>query len=236
MAMLLITEMGKDRPQTWKIPDGEVTIGRTDTVLILPNISVSRLHATIEKVDEAWVVRDSGGENGVVVNDKPAREHSLATGDTIIIGKFKLEFVESMRDLKGPRLQQVTLLSPYPNHRAGTSADSTFALSPEMRQKMAAQDKLRENAALVASAGGRAYKPGTATVTIGPNGQVPASVFLARNPVAELAWESGGHVLRKISLLGKVTVNGAAPDPKRPLRPGDRVQVGSDQFTYELVK
>lgn len=235
MALLLISEMGKDRPQTWKIPDGEVTIGRTDTVLILPNISVSRLHATIESAEGVYTISDAGGENGVVVNDKPIKEHALSTGDVIIIGKFKLEYVGSMRELRGPRLQQVTLLSPYPNHRAGTSADSTFALSPEMRQRMAAQDKLRENAALVAKSG-RAYKPGATTITIGPNGQVPASVFLARSPVAELAWESGGHVLRKTSLLGKVTVNGESPDAKRKLRPGDRVQVGSDVFTYDLVK
>ena len=100
---------------------------------------------------------------------------------------------------------------------------------------MQVQDKLREKAALVAQGGGRTYKPGAGTLTIGPGGTVPAGVFLARSPVAELVWENGGHVLKKISLLGKVTVNGESTDGQRPLRPGDRIQVGSAQFTYELT-
>jgi pSer/pThr/pTyr-binding forkhead associated (FHA) protein len=236
MALFLITEMGRDRAQTWELPAGEITVGRSDTVLVLPNVSVSRLHARIDPTDSGHKVLDMGGENGVLVNDVAVRDQELNTGDVLIVGKYKLEYIRSMSDLKGPRLQQVTLLSAYPNHRAGTSGDSTFALSPELRQKMQAQDKLRECAALVAVQGKRAFKPGASTLTIGPGGQVPASVFLARSPVAELAWESGGHVLRKTSLLGKVTVNGGPPDDKTPLRPGDRVQVGADVFTYELLK
>lgn len=234
MALLLITEMGRDRAETWKVPDGEVTIGRTDTVLILPNISVSRHHATLLRQDDGYHIIDAGGENGVMVNDKPVKDRRLETGDLIVVGKYKLEFINSMRDLKGPRLQQVTLLSPYANHRAGSSSDSTFALTPEMRRKMQAQDKLREQAALV-SGDGR-FRPGGKKLTIGPNGNIPASVFLARSPVAEISWEGGGHIIRKTGLMGKVLVNDQSPDEKRHLRPGDRVQVGSNHFTYELVK
>lgn len=234
MALLLICEMGHDRYEAWKVPDGEVTIGRADTVLILPNISVSRHHATLVNRDGTFHILDAGGQNGVLVNDRLTQEQALKTGDIMLLGKYKLEFIADLRDLKGPRLQQVTLLSPYANHRAASPADSTFSLSHEMRKKMQSQDKLKEQAALVGSEG--TFRPGGRTLTIGPGGMLPASVFLARSPVAELAWSGGGHVLRKTGLFGTVLVNGQAASDDSPLRPGDRIQVGSTHYTYELVK
>ena len=70
-------------------------IGRhPDNDVCLPNKSVHRQHAVLHKTgDGAFVIRDLGTKNGVVVNGKRCGQHNLADNDLIELGEVRLRFV-----------------------------------------------------------------------------------------------------------------------------------------------
>lgn len=80
-----------------RVPIGatSVRIGRhEDNDICLPNKSVHRQHAVIHLgADRTFVVRDLGGQNGVVVNDKRVEQRQLADGDIIEFGEVRARFV-----------------------------------------------------------------------------------------------------------------------------------------------
>ena len=70
-----------------------VTIGRDPSSNVpLPNVGVSRQHAEIRKVARAYVLRDLGSTNGVLLNGEGVTSAELASGDRIEIGKYVLTF------------------------------------------------------------------------------------------------------------------------------------------------
>ncbi|MDY3552137.1 HD domain-containing protein [Gemmata sp. JC717] len=84
-------------PRTWTA-SGHLRIGRLPELEVaLDDLSVSRLHAEVYLLDEAWVVRDRGSSNGTVLNGVRIGRtpQPLRAGDTIQIGAlaFKVELV-----------------------------------------------------------------------------------------------------------------------------------------------
>ena len=75
-------------------PDVEYTIGRsTDNHVMLPHLSVSRLHARIYWAGHRFHIVDMNSTNGIVVNDQTVTSHSLSSGDKLKIGSFNLQFI-----------------------------------------------------------------------------------------------------------------------------------------------
>ena len=70
-----------------------VSIGRDpERDLFLNNMTVSRLHATIEEVDEKLIIRDENSLNGTWINGKVVDEADLDEGTLIQIGTFSMRF------------------------------------------------------------------------------------------------------------------------------------------------
>jgi pSer/pThr/pTyr-binding forkhead associated (FHA) protein len=80
---------------------GRVTrLGRhPDSEISLDDISVSRRHAEIECQESEYVLRDMGSMNGTYVNQRRVDSVVLAQGDEILIGRFRLIFLEPAGDL-----------------------------------------------------------------------------------------------------------------------------------------
>jgi pSer/pThr/pTyr-binding forkhead associated (FHA) protein len=69
----------------------EITIGRDpDTDIQIDNISVSRVHAKIQKEPKQYVLHDLNSTNGTFVNGKKIKKKSLKEDDVITIGKHTL--------------------------------------------------------------------------------------------------------------------------------------------------
>jgi pSer/pThr/pTyr-binding forkhead associated (FHA) protein len=63
------------------------SIGRTpDNQIVVPIREVSRRHAEIVCLDNAYVVRDLGSPNGTFVNGDRITEHRLQDGDRVAMG------------------------------------------------------------------------------------------------------------------------------------------------------
>jgi len=72
--------------------DPQITIGREGSDIVLDNPQVSRDHATIDRAGTKHVLHDAGSTNGTFVNGQRITQHTLAPGDVIQIGAFKLVY------------------------------------------------------------------------------------------------------------------------------------------------
>lgn len=78
---------------SYKIGPEVTSVGRhPQCTVFLNDMTVSRLHARIEYVDDCHVIYDEHSYNGVWVNNKSVEAKALAAGDFIQIGTFLLEY------------------------------------------------------------------------------------------------------------------------------------------------
>ena len=91
---LLLVKRGPNAGSTFLVHAESTTVGRSpDSGVFLDDVTVSRAHAVLERREnDAWFVRDVGSLNGTYVNGEQVDETTLATGDEVQIGKFKLTF------------------------------------------------------------------------------------------------------------------------------------------------
>ena len=95
--MVLITR-GANKGSRFLITSEGATIGRSaSSAIFLDDVTVSRSHATISKVGESFLLRDTGSLNGTYINNQSVSEHSLVSGDEFQIGKYHLIFVGSKK-------------------------------------------------------------------------------------------------------------------------------------------
>ncbi|HET9625437.1 MAG TPA: FHA domain-containing protein [Kofleriaceae bacterium] len=82
-------------------PD-RITIGRTpNNDVVIPDHSVSRLHAYARPADHGWRIADAGSKNGSWLDDtalEPRREVALPPGGVLTLGDVRLTFYRA-RDL-----------------------------------------------------------------------------------------------------------------------------------------
>lgn len=72
----------------------KISIGRSsDSQVFLDDVTVSRKHAVVEFINNAWTLSDAGSLNGTYVNKHRVSTIALTNGDEVQIGKFRFAFV-----------------------------------------------------------------------------------------------------------------------------------------------
>ena len=91
---LLLVKRGPNAGSTFLVHAESTSVGRSpDSGVFLDDVTVSRAHAVLERREnDAWFVRDVGSLNGTYVNGEQVDETTLATGNEVQIGRFKLTF------------------------------------------------------------------------------------------------------------------------------------------------
>jgi len=93
---MLFVKRGSNVGATYLLDTDATRAGRhPDSEVFLDDVTVSRRHAEITRTDGSFVLRDVGSLNGTYVNGKIADQATLAHGDELQIGKFKLVFLIS---------------------------------------------------------------------------------------------------------------------------------------------
>jgi pSer/pThr/pTyr-binding forkhead associated (FHA) protein len=81
----------ESRPMSLRFPrggEGEFSIGRDASCdLAIPDMTVSRRHATLERTDEGWILTDLASTNGTRVNGWRVRGRvQVRAGDLVTFG------------------------------------------------------------------------------------------------------------------------------------------------------
>ena len=91
---MLIVRQGSKRGSRMALDTDRVTIGRhPDSDIFLDDITVSRRHAEVIRTDDGHDVLDAGSLNGTYINKELIERATLADGDELQVGKFKLVYV-----------------------------------------------------------------------------------------------------------------------------------------------
>jgi len=239
---LVIQRRGR-RPQVFRILQPAVIIGRgKGTDLLLPDISVSRQHARVDRVGEdQHKIVDLGSQNGTKVNGKKITEQALKPGDELQIGKFFLTYeykparsVESGKgDITNYNLNdERTGFLRKVSETDGAGAHSTTVLSKEQLEHVRKLAHLEESGRLVDPATGDTWRIGKHGLKFGKGGLSVQGAGIGG--AAGLKWNGSAHELEKTGgLFFTVKVNGMEID-KRALAPGDQVLLGKSEFRYEV--
>lgn len=86
---------GRRAGTAFVLGDEPVSIGRhPNSGIFLNDMTVSRLHATVEKLGGAYTIRDENSYNGVWVNNANVDMKVLRPGDIVQIGSYSLVYEE----------------------------------------------------------------------------------------------------------------------------------------------
>ncbi len=93
VGMLVVTR-GPNSGSRYALDEPLVTAGRhPDSVIFLDDITVSRRHAEVRRVEGGYQVADVGSLNGTYLNRERVESATLKDGDELQIGTFKLLFL-----------------------------------------------------------------------------------------------------------------------------------------------
>ena len=82
--------------ETFELDAPIITLGRDPrNSVFLNDMTVSRMHATIEQENGCYVIRDANSFNGVWVNNDSVEARALRPGDFIQIGTFCMQYEEN---------------------------------------------------------------------------------------------------------------------------------------------
>ena len=91
---VLIVRRGPNAGSKFFLDTDETQVGRhPEADIFLDDITVSRRHAEIHRVNGGFRLQDVGSLNGTYVNRERVEGAELRSGDEIQIGKFKLVFL-----------------------------------------------------------------------------------------------------------------------------------------------
>lgn len=91
---LLVVRRGPNAGSRFLLDHDLTTVGRhPGSDIFLDDVTVSRRHAEFYRHSGGFTVRDVGSLNGTYVNRERIEEASLADGDEVQVGKFRLVFL-----------------------------------------------------------------------------------------------------------------------------------------------
>jgi len=229
----LLVKLLNQRNQIFSLATDKIRIGRGDDAeLILPNVSVSRLHAIIEKIDGVFWIRDNGSQNGFKINQRNYKEYCLKSGDEIQIGAFSLVFLGERLEDNFYRGRSVIYLPQYDPKVFQSSEDSTFIMSNKDKNMLSRKTGLLHNGCITLP-DGRFFYPEDNPISFGSKAVIPVDGWLVFGIVAEINWNKSKHILTKKSWICAIKVNGKSISSIE-LQIGDQIQIGRTFYTYEL--
>ncbi|WP_029138305.1 FHA domain-containing protein [Nakamurella lactea] len=96
---LLVVKRGPNAGSRFQLDKQLVSAGRhPESEIFLDDVTVSRRHAEFRQVGDGFEVSDVGSLNGTYVNREPIETTTLANGDEVQIGKFRLVFLTAGDD------------------------------------------------------------------------------------------------------------------------------------------
>lgn len=95
---VLVVKRGPNAGSRFVLGNETTTIGRNpDSDIFLDDVTVSRRHAEISRSATGFVVHDTGSLNGTYLNRERIEDTTMANGDELQVGKFRLVFLAEVQ-------------------------------------------------------------------------------------------------------------------------------------------
>lgn len=95
-----------------------LTIGRKPgNDIHIDNLAVSGTHAKILTILNDSFIEDLNSTNGTIINNKKITKHALANGDTIMIGKHQLQYVNEAAEADEGEFEKTMIIRPDANEK-----------------------------------------------------------------------------------------------------------------------
>src|SRR5256885_4203449 len=84
----LFVIQGRDQGTRYRLDGSTITLGRgTSNAVQLHDTEISREHAEFSRRGEQYFIRDLESSNGTLLNGKQVKEHDIASGDHLQLGR-----------------------------------------------------------------------------------------------------------------------------------------------------
>jgi pSer/pThr/pTyr-binding forkhead associated (FHA) protein len=197
------------------------TLGRRPyNDIVIDNLAVSGEHAAVQMHGSEVFLEDLNSTNGTYVNGKTAKKQLLQNGDTIEVGKYKIQFVN---DAAGENFEQTMMV------KAGTGGLAAALTPPAAPASGAAAHTGVVEAlhgaikVLSGAAAGREVVLTKVVTTIGKPGVA----------VAAITRRQRGFFVHHVEGAGNPALNGEpiGPDPVA-LKNGDLIEMAGTQMQF----
>jgi pSer/pThr/pTyr-binding forkhead associated (FHA) protein len=109
--LIVITDDGDS--DEFLLTEKHISVGRDEnSVLCLKDKSVSRHHATLQRVFRGFSLQDEGSTNGTRVNGQAITKRFLTHGDLIEIGKYHLRYFSAEENSSADDPDRTVVLRP----------------------------------------------------------------------------------------------------------------------------
>ena len=229
----LLIKLLHQQNQLYIIESDVITLGRSEECnVILPNSSISRVHATIEKRGETFYIKDNSSQNGFRINGKESSESPLKSGDEVHLGVFSVVFLGDKLQDNYYRGRSVSYLPQYDPASFKATEEATFVMSSREKNLLARKASLLYHGCITTE-DGRFFYPEDNGLTFGKNAIISINHWWVFGVVAHIHWNDKAHILTKTTWFCPVKINGANVTAAL-LKAGDKVQIGNNHFTYTL--
>lgn len=215
----------------------ETTIGRKpENTIHIDNLAVSGRHARVLKIGNKCILEDLGSTNGSFVNNKQITKHILQHGDSVLIGKHVLTFVNIEDKAAEPEKPVV--------EEKEEEMDKTMVISPQARSAMASKSGGQSTAATMPLggiqivAGPNAGKSVDLTSSLtslgkGDNCRIKVKGLTVGKQAAVITRRPTGYHIAHLEGLARTKVNGeTVSEQPRTLKDGDIIELGDTKMEF----
>lgn len=188
------------------------TLGRRPyNDVVIDNLAVSGEHAAVQMTGDEVFLEDLNSTNGTYVNGKAVKRQQLFNGDTIEVGKYKIQFVS---EPEGERFDKTMVFKPGMTMPAAAAAPVERAAGGEL------QGSIR---VLSGAASGREVPLTKVVTTVGKPGVAVAAITRRQH----------GFVVARVEGANNPLLNGA-PIGNEPLalKSGDLIELAGTQMQF----
>ncbi|MCU7842861.1 MAG: FHA domain-containing protein [Candidatus Thiodiazotropha sp. (ex Monitilora ramsayi)] len=224
--LVVITDDGP--AEEFPLTEQRISVGRDETnAVCLGDKSVSRHHATLQRVFRGFSLQDEGSTNGTRVNGKPITKRFLNHGDLIEIGKYHLRYLAAEQMQEANDSDQTVVLRPVHQSELQPKQEKTKPAEPAAAPKVQTKPEAIEAKVRFLSGDQR-----------GEEKVVDKAFFSVGHPGGDLVLinkRHTGYFLLKVGGENNPLING---NPIKAggveLHSGDRIELG--ELSLEFLK
>jgi len=215
----------------------ETSIGRKpENSIHIDNLAVSGHHARVLKIGSKVILEDLGSTNGTLVNHKQITKHILNHGDSILIGKHTLTYVQI----------EDSPIAAQSEPEEDDDMDKTMIITPQAKEALLNKSKptaatmpLAAVQIITGSQAGKSFDLTSSLTSLGKGDscRIKAKGFTVGKQSAVITRRPTGYHITHLTGLSKAKVNGTSiTSQPTTLKDSAIIELGDMKLEFFLKK